>query len=225
MHNHWLISSTAVLVSVGAGAALYLSTQGGWPPRLNPTLPQTVGQELAKLALQAAQPKSPITVITRNTTAYPNPALDFQLAGFNQVLRKAKASPPVMHTLQVDPLRPVEVPSGDFFELIRNAPTGSVLVSFMGPPVLTAKHQQMLRQIKPSVIAFSLGNAAEQVDWRSLFHTGLLRAAVVGRRSPALAGIRPADGPGLFRTSFLVLTAANVDSLTTPAGKLSESAP
>ena len=114
-----------------------------------------------------------------------------------------------LQLLEVDPLRPVEVPAGDFFELIRKTPQGSVIVSLMGPPLLSESQRRQLQEINPAIVAFCSGSVPEQVDLRSLFEQGLVHAAVVSRRNPTTAPSDPTDLRSWFDQWFVAVTAAD----------------
>ena len=104
---------------------------------------------MAQQTLRHLKPGGQVILITRDTTTFENPATDVQLASFRKTLRKARVTVGLIQSLQVDPLRPMEVPSGDFQELIRKAPKGSVIVSFMGPPpLLSSAQRQHLEETK-----------------------------------------------------------------------------
>jgi hypothetical protein len=174
---------------------------------------EAAGMTLAKQALALLQPGGQITVIVRDTATFPNPASDVQLSSFKKAIRPRATIGSVV-ALQVDPLRPVEVPPGDFFELIRKTPKGSVIVSFMGPPLLNAEQRTHLREIQPAIVAFCSGNLCRQVDLRELFIQGLLHAAVVSRRTPTV-GLPPKDMQGWFDRSFVAITPENLTTLAT----------
>lgn len=208
----------ATLVTLGAIAVIGVELQGGLPPRFNSKPHEAAGWFLAQQALGLLQPGGRVIVITRDTTAFNNPATDVQLDSFRKALRRAHATLGRIHLLQVDPLRPVEVPSGDFVELIRATPKGSVIVSFMGPPVLTEGQRRQLGDIKPAIIAFCPGELPELVDLRVLFAQGLLQAAVISRTQGIAAGSPPHDMQGWFDQEFVAITASNVAGCYSEAG-------
>lgn len=215
MRDSQAVNVVAGLVTVGALAAGLVAWRGGLPPRLNPKPHQAVGQIMAGQALGLLKAGGQITVIRRDTTAFENPATEAQLASFQKAIRKAHAALGSIRALQVDALRPVEVPPGDFLELIRSAPPGSVIVSFMGPPLLSEAQRRQLGEIKPAIVAFCSGSLRDRVDLRALFAQGLLHAAVVSR--PHLAGGTPASLQQWFDQSYVAVTAANLDDLPAPA--------
>ncbi len=87
----------------------------------------------------------------------------------------------------------------------------------MGPPALTDADRSRLGEIQPAIVAFCSGNSPELVNLGSLFHHGLLRAAVVDRNSE-----RPvpesANQPDRSEESFQTLTAANFPAASASLG-------
>jgi hypothetical protein len=212
MHSK-VIGTLAALVTLAAWVAIFLSLHGGFGPRIDSSVHEATGWVIAQEALARLQPSGQITVITRDTSAFKNPATDIQLASFRKALYQAHAPVHSEHALQVDPLRPVEVPAGDFYGIMKHAPKGSVIVSFMGPPMLTASQCAQLGENKPAVVAFCSGSLPALVDLRSLFEQGMLQAAVVDRPAGRAPGPRSANLRACFDQSYLVITAANLADL------------
>jgi hypothetical protein len=207
-----VIGAAAGLATVGAWVALWISAGGGFGPRINPKPHEASGWMIAQQTLKLLRPGGQIVVIARDTTSFKNPASDIQLASFKTTLREAGVSIAKIQALQVDPLRPVEVPAGDFFELIKNTPKGAVIVSFMGPPLLTEPQRKQLGEIKPNIVAFCSGSLPEHVDLRTLIEQGLLQVAVVSRTNAPRNASPPSDRQGWFERSFAAVTAANTAS-------------
>jgi len=221
MRDNKLIQAVAVVVSVSAVAAMVITGRGGLAPSLNPEPHRTAGAELAREALSFLKPGGQITVLTRDTGAFPNPATDVLLDSFQRTLRKAHVSISSQQKLEVDALRPIEVPSGDFQEWIHHANSGDVIVSLMGPPVLSAAQRLPLGEIKPAIVAFCPGNWPEQVDLRHLFGDGLLSAAIVTRYDQAGGTSQLNRRSDRFEQNFAVVTRANVDDFAAAAEKRS----
>jgi hypothetical protein len=212
MRDSKAVNLVAGLVTLGAAAAMALSLRGGLRPHFNPKPHEAAGWMMARQALGLLKPGGRITVITRDTAAFKNPATDIQLASFRQAVRKAHATIGAIRVLQVDPLRLVEVPPGDFLELLRHTPKESVIVSFMGPPLLSEAQTKQLGAARPGIVAFCSGGLPDQVDLRWWFEQGLLQAAVVSRRNPIAT--RPRDLQGWFDQSFVAVTTANDPNLS-----------
>jgi hypothetical protein len=211
MRDSKVIQAAAVAAILSAVAALAITMHGGFAPGITAGPHRAAGAALARQALLLLKPGGRILVITRDTTTFPNPAADLLLEGFRRELRQAHADISGVLSLQVDPLRRIEVPPGDFQNWIHHAGGGDVIVSFMGPPLLTAAQRRQLGEIKPAIVAFCPGGWPDQLDFRPLFANGLLRAAIVSRRDqPAVTG-RPQNAQAWFDRNFTVVTAANVD--------------
>src|SRR5580658_10214276 len=170
------------IVTIAAWCFLGVSLKGGLGPRVDAAPCEISGRLMAEQTLALLKPGGQITVIARDTATFSNPASDIQLAGFLKMVAQAHAEIGTVRKLQVDPLRPMAVPSSDFCELIRNADAASVIVSFMGPPRLTARERASLGEIQPAIVAFCSGALPELADMRSLCEQGLLKAAVLDRR-------------------------------------------
>ena len=218
MRDSKLIGIAAGLVTLGAWGFVYLSADGVLGPRINPKLPEATGWVIGRQTLGLLKPGGQVTVITRDTADFKNPASDIQLASFNRTLREAHISVAKSRALQLDPLRPVEVPPGDFYDLIRSTPKGSVIVSFMGPPLLTEQQCKQLGENKPSIVAFCSGSLPERFDLRAIFEQGLLQAAVVSRKHPTRSASPPRDAQAWFDEAYQVVTAATVGNLSAQGG-------
>jgi hypothetical protein len=210
--NHPVIGTAAGLTTLVSLAVLFLATSE-WPPRLDPAPHEAAGWGLAQLALSRLSPGGQITVIVRDTSEFKQPAIDILFRRFKSAIRKGHASIRTVHAIEADPLRLVEVPSGDFMTLLHRAPPGSVVVSFLGPPMLTSQQREQLGEIKAKVVAFCPGNAPAQIDLRQLFAARLLDAAVISRRSPAPGAARARSEAARFDQLYQTVSATNVASL------------
>ena len=213
MRDNKFITVIAGVTALGAWGFLFCTSHGGFGPSLNPKPHLAAGQVLAQEAMNLLQPGGQITVIARDTSAFKNPASDILLRAFREGIQQEHGPVPSLQALQVDPLRPVEVPPGDFFELIRKASKGSVIVSLMGPPLLSETQRRQLNEINPAIIAFCPGSLSEQVDLKTLFDQGLLHAAVISRRTPAAAATPPDNLRAWFDQWFMVVTPANLGTI------------
>lgn len=210
MRNHWVPQLLAGLVIAGA-AAVWLSVTQSFPPSADRALHREIGETLAHEALARLAKDAEITVITRDTADFPQPALDQLMAGFTRTVRQANARIGTVRPLEVDPLRLVEVPSGDFVSLLRRAKPGDVIVSLMGPPLLTPDDQRQLGPVRARVVAFCPGALPAQIDLRRLFADGLIHAAVVNRPARTDSAAKPRALN--FDQSYRVVTATNIGAL------------
>jgi hypothetical protein len=211
-----VIGTVATLATLASLAFVFLSLHGGLGPRIDSRPHEATGWVMAQEALARLQPSGQITVITRDTSSFKNPATDIQMASFRKALGQGHATIRSVHALQVDPLRPVEVPAGDFYGILKNTPKGNVIVSFMGPPMLTPAQCAQLGENKPAVVAFCTGSLPELVDLKVLFQQGVLQAAVVDRPAGRAPGPGRANLRACFDQSYLVITTANLADLPAP---------
>jgi hypothetical protein len=216
MRNRTPIDLFAMVVIVAAFVFIGLCS-GELAPRFDEKLPAQIGQTLARETLGLLPASGKISVITRDTEAFHQPAMDALFKSFGQEIRRTGARIAVTQSLQLDPLRPVEVPPGDFYELIRKATSEDVVVSFLGPPVLSPEQRAKLGKVKPKIVAFCSGNLAEAADLRELFRADLLHVAVVNRHAPPLEG-RVANGAKTFDQFYTILKASDV--LVQPQGRI-----
>ena len=216
MRDSKVIGTGATIATLAAGLVTYLSVAGGFGPPIDPAPHRATGRVMAEEALKVLKPGGEILVIGRDTTAFKNPGSDIQMASFQKTVSEAHAKISAVHSLQVDPLRPVEVPSGDFFDLLRKTPPQNVIVSFMGPPVLSEAQRVQLGEVKPAVVAFCSGAIPERIDLHLLFEQGLLRTAVVSKRNAPLSTSKSSHYRECFERSFTVITAENLSMLPAP---------
>lgn len=181
--------TTETMAILAAGAIILGVVFGrGMAPSPDKSLHRAIGKELAVEALKQLRGSGQITLITRDTENFHQPALDLLVEAFTKEIRRGKAVIGATQSLQVDPLRPLEVPPGDFFETIRRAPAGNVIVSLLGPPVLTEEQRKQLGTIKPRIVAFCPGSIPEYINLGQLFAAGLLHAAIISRPGPSASG-------------------------------------
>jgi len=209
MRDNPIIQAVALVSTLGAVGAMVIIGHGGFGPAPTREPHQAAGAELARQAISLLQPGGRITVITRDTSLFPNPATDILVESFQEELRARHVSIDAVEKLQVDPLRLISVPPGDFQNWIHQAAAGDVIVSFMGPPTLTAVQWQQLGEIKPAIVAFCPGKGPEPVDLRPLFARGELQAAIVSRHDQSASRAKPGNPQAWFDRDFVVVT--NVD--------------
>lgn len=210
--RHSRLAGTIAGLTILAAATVLFSLYET-PPRFNLKPHEAVGWVMARQALGFLKAGGHVTVITRDTSVFKQPALASQLASFQRTLDQARVASATVQALEVDPLRPVEVPAGDFFEYLRKASPGDVIVSFMGPPLLTEAQRGQLGEIKPKIVAFCAASLPAPAYLKVLFDQGLLHAAVVGRGNALAPATNPKDPQGWFDRFFLAVTAANAASL------------
>ena len=179
MRNSKVVMAAAAGVIAGALALILRMGTGGSVPAISREVPEQVGRTLAQEAVKLLGPGGKLTLIARDTTEFPQAAVDLARASFAHEIAKNGVTVSTTKLFTVDPLRIVQVPPGDFFDLIRRAAPGDVIVSFMGPPLLTEEQRVALGDIKPKIVAFCSGSTPAYVDLRLLAEQRLLHAAVL----------------------------------------------
>jgi hypothetical protein len=160
-----------------AACALLISTR--WPisPPVNKALYGQVGRTLAVEGLKLLKPGGKFTIIVRDTEEYRQPAMALALASLEREIRRSGAEIRSIESIQLDPIRPVEVAPGDYYEILRRSAAGDVVVSLLGPPILSEEQKMKLGRAKAYVVALcpTRANAEE------LMRTGWLHVAFVNR--------------------------------------------
>lgn len=191
MRNNPFLNALSVLVIAASAAVLWFTTHPGLN-HADERLQADLGRALAQEALKLGQPSGKIIAFVRDTDAFASPATETALASFLKELKQAGRAEPTIQRQQMDPLRPLQVPSGDFAEVLRRGAAGDVIVSFMGPPVIPTERRAAIGAVRAKVVAFCPGSIPEQVDLRFLADAGFLHAAILNR---------PVSGPGALPAS------------------------
>jgi len=211
MRNNPVINTVALVIIAGAATGTWFgTTQRLTQP--DARLQAELGRTLAQQALQLGSPNGRIVVILRDTEAFPSPATDSALAGFNKELQRSGRGEPTLQRMQNDPLRPLQIPGGDFAEQIRKGAAGDVIVSFMGPPNLSPEKRALLGPVQAKVLAFCPGSIPEQVDLRQLADAGLLHGAVLNRPATGNGAMGAKPRPDSFDDLYVVATHAQLSA-------------
>jgi hypothetical protein len=211
MANKKVTNCLAGAVIVAALAWLYFSFNPR-PPSIDRSLHHKVGEVLAAEALKLLEPDARLTVIARAKEPFHVPAAAAQFDAFLRAIEKSGKKVSTTRLLKVDPLRVVSVPPGDFFELMRNAKTNDVIVSFLGPPLLNDDQLRKLAGKHPRVLALCSGAMPVQVDLKKMFQQQLLVTAVISRtNAPAQPSANASQDA--FDQMFKVITPLTVSEL------------
>jgi hypothetical protein len=213
MGNKRIIGTVAGVVILAALGSLYLTLIGP-SPRVDARTHEALGEAMAREALQQrGGTGGGILLIRRDTALYPNPAADAQLRAFHRALRKAGASVAATTVIKIDPLRVVNVPSADFHALLQKAAESDVIVSFLGPPVLTPGQLAKLESKRPKVVALCIGEIPRQSDLKRRFDEKLVKTAILSRRDITSASPASNASQAWFDHFFVVATEANAAEL------------
>lgn len=213
MKNRPVVNWLAGAVLTVALAALGLHLRGA-PPPVDRRIHEAIGQALARQAVELLGPGGTVIAITRDTSSFPQPAIDVSRDAFEKELHRSKVTIQTVHAIEEDPLRAVQVPPGDFFERLRRGRPGDVIVSFLGPPLLLEEQQAELGTVQSKVVAFCPGNLPRQIDLRLLASRNLLHAAVLARPR---SEIRP--GADSFDALYTVAQTAQLTGTAAPADR------
>jgi hypothetical protein len=207
--------SLAITVMVMAGGFL-----GFWFYEPGPTLNlkpyEALGRVLADEALKLRRNEGRILVLNLNTASFASPAFDAHFRGLVLELGKSGQKVATTNRLKLDPLRVLTVPPGDFFEILRRTREGDVIISFLGPPMLSDLQLIKLPPKRASVLAACTGNLPKQVNLRQLFDRKLLHAAVISRNPPLPKPGSKASVTSWFNHLFQLITPANLAELPPP---------
>ena len=160
----------------------------------------------------SCEPGARLIVIARAKEPFQVPAAAAQLDAFLRAIEKAGKNVTTTRLLKVDPLRVTSVPPGDFFDLMRQAGSNDVIVSFLGPPLLNDEQVSRLAGKRPRILALCSGAMPLQVDLRKMFERQLLLTAVISRTN-APARSTAGSAQAAFDQMFQVVTSANVAEL------------
>jgi hypothetical protein len=188
------------------------------PPGIEPQPHLAIGEALAAQVAKAVGPGGRITLIAPDIVAFKHPGAEVQLTAFHQALRQAKLNVAATNWIKLNPLYLRRVPPGDFAELLRKQSEGDVIVSLLGPPLLTAEQKARIGEKRPRVVAVCSGDLPLHFNLNPLFADNLLHAAIINRRAPGPAP--QSDNPSQwFDHFFQWITAQNLADLPEPIGR------
>ncbi len=198
----------ALVMALSAGMALFVQFYHP-TPHIEPGPHRGIGEALAGRVLQLAPSGARIALIAPDTSAGKFPGAAVQLPAFHEALARAGRSVTFTNVVKLDPNRIVRAPPGDFADILRKLNDADVVVSLLGPPLLSPEQKARVGEKRPRVIAVCTGDMPRQVPWKALFSEGLLHAAIVSHRNPA-ARLPTADDPAeWFNHSFAWATAVD----------------
>ncbi|HTD67527.1 MAG TPA: hypothetical protein VK846_13460 [Candidatus Limnocylindria bacterium] len=178
------------LLAIVAAVAVLAIRYFGPMPKVERRPHAALGEALAAQTTKLLGSGGRVTLIAPDTSAFRYPGAEVQLKTFHQALRRAGHTVAATNLIKLDPLRVVRVPPGDFAEILRKQSDADVVVSFMGPPVLSPAQKARVGEKRPKVIALCSGDMPRQINLHALFADHLLQAAVISRPRP---GVPPAS--------------------------------
>jgi hypothetical protein len=204
----------SILVIIGTIVFLCLSMTPG-APIIDKRPFEALGQVAAEEA-QAYIGKSGgrIALILRDTRLYPNPQMDAMRAAFIKTCAQKDTVIIATNLVKVDPLNSPRVPLGDYQELFIKLTEKDVIVSFMGPPVLTSVEDRQRFPVKgPKVVALCLDPIPRQVNLKSLFSQNLLHTAIINRAAPDAGLPKGGTSRAWFDHFYQILTSSNLGDM------------
>jgi hypothetical protein len=188
------------------------------PPEIEPQPHLAIGEALATQTAKAVGPGGRITLIAPDLVAFKHAGAEVQLQAFHQALRQAKLTVGATNWIKLNPLYLRRVPPGDFAELLRKQSDADVIVSLLGPPLLTAEQKARIGERRPRVVAVCSGDLPLHFNLNSLFADNLLHAAIISRRAPGPAP-QTDNLSQWFDHFFQWITAQNLADLPEPIGR------
>src|ERR1044071_6854910 len=176
-----MLKTTISLVVLIAAAAVLFFQLVGLPPKVDAPPHIGIGQNLAEQAAKALGHGGKIVLIAPDCSVFRYPGFEIQLKAFYGALRKARLNVAATNLIKLDPLYLVRVPSGDFANVLRKQSDADVVVSLLGPPILTAEQKSKLPPRHARVVAVCSGDLPRYVNLKGLFDDDLLHAAIVSR--------------------------------------------
>ena len=207
------IKSIAAFVVIAGSVAFLILSLRATPPPVDPRPHEALGQILAEEAAKALSSGGRLTVITRDPLSARIPAAEFQVKSFYRALQKLHVTPAATNLVQLDPLRLVRVPPGEFVDLMRRQSEADVIVSFLGPPVLTAQQTARLGDKRPRIPAVCSGATPQQVNLRDVFDQNFVQAAIISREQPGPAPSPTSSPRECFDSLYKLITRANLSEL------------
>jgi hypothetical protein len=211
VHTPMLKTIASLVVIVASLAFLFVRL----PPKIEEAPHVGIGQKLAEQAGKSLGSGGKIVLIAPDRSVFRYPGFEIQLKAFHAALRKARLTVSATNLIKLDPLYLVRVPSGDFANILRKQSDGDVVVSLLGPPILTAEQKSKLPPRHPRVVAVCSGDLPLYVNLKGLFDDDLLHAAIISRPSPSPAP-RTGSSEDSFNHFYHLITAANTSDLPAP---------
>src|SRR5687767_5703899 len=91
---------------------LLLAARGFPPPRIDKRLHSEIGRALAAECIALLKPGGKVTIIARDTETFAQPAMVVLMASIQREFDRAGAVVRSIEPIQLDPIRPNEVPAG-----------------------------------------------------------------------------------------------------------------
>lgn len=212
------IKIVASILAIAAAGSILCFRYFKPPPKIEPRPHLAIGEALAAQTAKALGPGGRITLIAPDVAAFKHPGAEIQLKAFHEALRQTKLTVAATNWIKLNPLYLRRVPPGDFADLLRKQSDADVIVSLLGPPLLTAEQKARIGEKRPRVVAVCSGDLPLYFNLQALFADNLLHAAVISRRA---AGPAPQSDnlSQWFDHFFQWITAQNLADLPEPIAR------
>jgi hypothetical protein len=174
------------------------------------------GEAAAREAAKLAGPGGKVALISVDTTLVDRPAIKAQARAFEETLKKSGHTITVRKTVGLDDVRVMRAPPDAFFELLRKQSENDVIVSLVGPPLLTPEQLRKVPEKHARVLAYVSPDLVASMDVKGLLQQGLVNAVIVTRPRP-MGTLPSTGGPAeWFRCLFQIVTTDNLAELPVP---------
>jgi hypothetical protein len=206
------IKIAASLLLMTVAAALLIFRYYHPVPKIEARPHLGIGEELAARVVKL-NGSGRIILIVPDTSLGKFPGAKVQLKAFHAALQRANLAVTTTNIVKLDPNRVLRTPPGDFADILRKLTDADVVVSLLGPPILSVEQKARVGDRHPRVIAVCSGDLPRQVNLRSIFADQFLHAAIVSRPNPALT-LPGSDKPiDWFNHFFYWITPQNLADL------------
>lgn len=179
-------------------------------PRIEGRPHAGIGTALAEQAMKQAGGGGRIVLIAPDTHLFDYPGAEVQLKAFHAALRRAQREVAATYEVKLDPLRPPRAPAVDLVEIFRKYSSESdVVVSLMGPGLLTSEQKLRLPARHARLVALCSGEMPRQVNLVNLFDENLLHVAIISRPNPDFNKPTSDESKQWFDHYYQIATARN----------------
>ena len=200
------------LVLMLVAAALLASRWYFSTPKIEERPHAGIGEALAERVVQLGG-KGRVVLMVPDTSEGKFPGAAIQLKAFHAALRRANLAVALTNVVKIDPNRVLRAPPGDFADLLKKFTDADMVVSLLGPPVLSGDQKTRVGERHPKIIAVCTGDLPKQVNLKTIFAEHFLHAAIISRPGVGLTTPTSENPADWFRHYFLWVTPQNLADL------------
>lgn len=206
------------LVLMLAAVALLASRYYHPTPKIEARPHAAVGEALAERVVQFGG-KGRVVLVAPDTSGGKFPGAAAQLKAFHAALRRVNLTVTLTNVVKIDPNRVLRAPPGDFADLLKKFTDADVVVSLLGPPVLSGDQKARISEKHPKIIAVCAGDMPRQVNLKTIFAEQFLHAAIISRPGAGLTVPTSENLADWFQHYFVWVTPQNLADLPEGAPK------